>query len=298
MASLTDLAGRLEEYAASFGEFSTTREYSELAEGLAELAEQCGQSWERWQGTGGFLELAATHLKETHPMAEKWNYQILGPESAGSDNADIWLVMGEKGDHRRCFGGCPSRAEAERLVDYVRNWHNQPRQEEPKREEGYYTSQDRNGTEDEITIHAPDGRELAYIWFWEAEADQPGAGDQEAKADAQHIVAALNAYRPGSPPGQDADTKPYYAGIVPKAIFEQADALYIHAPDGRGMAFIDLPDRYGRTEAQLQIEFTKMMRGFFHRFGRSIRSSCNAGLKPLRYRSEPMAHSRSAIRSA
>ena len=31
----------------------------------------------------------------------------------------------------------------------------------------YYATQDRNGTEDEITIHAPDGRPLAVIQYWE-----------------------------------------------------------------------------------------------------------------------------------
>ena len=54
----------------------------------------------------------------------------------------------------------------------------------------YHATIDRNGTEDEITIHAPDGRAMAAIQFW----DKGEEGATEAKADAELIVDALNAY--------------------------------------------------------------------------------------------------------
>ena len=54
----------------------------------------------------------------------------------------------------------------------------------------YYHTQDRNGTEDEILIHAPDGTEMACIWFW----DQGDERSAAIKADAQLIVDAINAY--------------------------------------------------------------------------------------------------------
>jgi hypothetical protein len=56
----------------------------------------------------------------------------------------------------------------------------------------YYATLDRNGTEDEISIRTPEGRELAFIWFWD-DADCPHAAAK--KVDAEFIVAALNAYR-------------------------------------------------------------------------------------------------------
>lgn len=56
----------------------------------------------------------------------------------------------------------------------------------------YYATVDRNGTEDEITIHAPDGNCMAFIWLWD-EPDCPEA--KRKKADATLIVNALNAYR-------------------------------------------------------------------------------------------------------
>lgn len=60
----------------------------------------------------------------------------------------------------------------------------------------YYYRIDRNGTEDEITIHNPEGRLMLSVAFW----DQPDIADaQQRKADAELIVAALNAYRPRKP---------------------------------------------------------------------------------------------------
>jgi hypothetical protein len=57
----------------------------------------------------------------------------------------------------------------------------------------YYATLDRNGTEDEITIHAPDGRRMLCVAFWD-EDDIPDA--DQLKADAMLIVKALNAYKP------------------------------------------------------------------------------------------------------
>jgi hypothetical protein len=68
----------------------------------------------------------------------------------------------------------------------------------PRKRTRSYATLDRNGTEDEIAFHAPDGRKLAFIWFWDEEYDQPGVGDKEAKMDAQLILNALNVYRPGA----------------------------------------------------------------------------------------------------
>jgi hypothetical protein len=199
-----------------------------------------------------------------HAMADHWTFWIESRRwmpgegawrAAPDSTADTWFLWGEQHDDRRCFGTFGSRADAEKSIERAReHMQKQEQAKDEPRPQGYHISQDRNGTEDEITIHAPGGRELAYIWFWDEEYDQPGVGDQQAKADARHIVDALNAYGPDSAPGQAAQAKPYYAGIVPKAIFGEADALSIHAPDGRGMAFIDLPDRYGRSEAQLQAD--------------------------------------------
>ncbi len=62
----------------------------------------------------------------------------------------------------------------------------------------YYMTQDRNGTEDEITIRSPRGKDLAFIWFWDEKGeDNPGKEDADrAKAGARLIVDALNAYDP------------------------------------------------------------------------------------------------------
>jgi hypothetical protein len=49
------------------------------------------------------------------------------------------------------------------LLDYVKNWHSQPKPEmELQRPEGYHLDYRRNGTEDEFIICAPDGRHMAY----------------------------------------------------------------------------------------------------------------------------------------
>ncbi len=121
----------------------------------------------------------------------------------------------------------------------------------------YFGSIGRNGTEDEIIIHAPNGREMARIWFWDAEHGEPGVGDKEAKTNGQLIIAALNAYRPEfsretiAPEAVGA----YYSSVVPKALFETHDAVYIHAPNGHGMAFIELQpeaDAVARAKADAQ----------------------------------------------
>lgn len=61
----------------------------------------------------------------------------------------------------------------------------------------YYATQRRNGTEDEITIYTPGGRQMLCVGFWDAEwDDDPVKHDAEQlKADAMLIVNALNAYR-------------------------------------------------------------------------------------------------------
>ena len=52
----------------------------------------------------------------------------------------------------------------------------------------YYATLDRNGTEDEYVIRTPNGRQLAFIWFW----DEPKSDDAaNAQADAKLIVDAL-----------------------------------------------------------------------------------------------------------
>lgn len=60
----------------------------------------------------------------------------------------------------------------------------------------YYATLDRNGIEDELTIHGPDGRPMLSVGFWDDE-DSPTAS--RLKADAELIVNALNAYQPPCP---------------------------------------------------------------------------------------------------
>jgi len=57
----------------------------------------------------------------------------------------------------------------------------------------YHATIDRNGTEDELTIHTPEGRPMLCVEFWD-EPDSVTA--QQLKKDALLIVKALNAYRP------------------------------------------------------------------------------------------------------
>src|SRR4051812_30580082 len=65
----------------------------------------------------------------------------------------------------------------------------------PPRE--YYSTQDRNGTEDEITIYTPDGRPMLCVGFWDVEHVEDPANDNpdQVKADALLIVDALNIYK-------------------------------------------------------------------------------------------------------
>lgn len=55
----------------------------------------------------------------------------------------------------------------------------------------YHATLDRNGTEDEVTIHAPDGRPMAIIQFWASEME----GAARTGENARLIVDALNAYK-------------------------------------------------------------------------------------------------------
>src|SRR5690349_16219223 len=106
-------------------------------------------------------------------MADDWNYRIesyrrVPGEAAWSPapdgRADLWLLLGQRGEDHRCFGAFASRADAERGLEYARSRDRRPEQARggvQRRDRGYYATQGRNGTEDEITIHAPDGRAMA-----------------------------------------------------------------------------------------------------------------------------------------
>lgn len=59
----------------------------------------------------------------------------------------------------------------------------------------YYATQDRNGTEDEITIYTPEGRRMLCVAFWDKDEWDDGQEDAgQIKADVEMIVNALNAY--------------------------------------------------------------------------------------------------------
>lgn len=58
----------------------------------------------------------------------------------------------------------------------------------------YYVTIDRNGTEDELCVHAPDGRIMASTQTWH-DVDTDG----QAQADIKLIVDALNAYKREAP---------------------------------------------------------------------------------------------------
>ena len=180
-------------------------------------------------------------IKPYRPAAEHGSWQ-----SSTEHEATLWFGFRERGDDRRCFGAFPSRQDAEKAMDLLKQQDMNP-PPPPKAPEGYHASLGRNGTEDEITIRAPDGRALAQIWFWDEEPDQPGVGDQQAKADAQLLVAALNAYRARSGPG----TAPVAGGDLTNAYHYQVspgtnsdpfdfDTIDIRAPDGHTLAFFAL----------------------------------------------------------
>jgi hypothetical protein len=189
-------------------------------------------------------------IKPYRPAAEPGTWQ-----PSAEHEATLWFGFREWGDDRRCFGAFPSRQDAEKAQQILQQQERDPSPLQVP--DGYHTSLGRNGTEDEITIHAPDGRGLAHIWFWDEEPDQPGVGDKRAKADAQLIVEALNAYRvrsgPGEAPAAGADlTNAYHYQVSPGSNSSpfDFDAIDIHAPDGHTMAFIVLsPDGH---EAQRQ----------------------------------------------
>lgn len=63
---------------------------------------------------------------------------------------------------------------------------------EMTKQKRYYTTQDRNGTEDEITIRTPDGKSMAFLWFWDEQDEAAKPQADRAKADAWLIVEALN----------------------------------------------------------------------------------------------------------
>jgi len=65
----------------------------------------------------------------------------------------------------------------------------------------YYATQNRNGTEDEITIYTPEGRAMLCVSFWDKNPwDDGQANAPQIKADAELIVNALNAFRSRSKP--------------------------------------------------------------------------------------------------
>jgi hypothetical protein len=66
----------------------------------------------------------------------------------------------------------------------------------------YYLMLAREAAMDEITIHAPNGRPMASIAFWDEDDEFATPAADRAKADAELIIKALNAYRPRKPPGE------------------------------------------------------------------------------------------------
>jgi len=130
-----------------------------------------------------------------------------------------------------------------------------PQADQP-RDQGYYASIGHNGSEDEITIHAPDDRPMAGIRFWTEEFKEPGVLDKEAQAESKLIVGALNAYQP--PPASHRDsnartgaTAAYHVGSGCDP-YDIDDALNICAPDGRAMAYLPLDDQPNHAKADAQ----------------------------------------------
>lgn len=234
--------------------------------------------WGSWQETaydyniGQLHEMAGDYHDRLEAMQElnegPWKYRIEAYRPAPSGDgwtpaaeaeATVWFGFRERGEDHRCFGLFQSRGAAEKAASIIKERDEQPEPlADEQRPEGYHASQDRNGTEDEITIHAPDGREMAHIWFWDEEHDLGDAiAGPEAKVDGQHIVAALNAYasrsedvqgdRTGALPG-------YHTSTVRNYIWESQDAVIIHAPGGRHMAFIELPDEPGADHSKIEAD--------------------------------------------
>jgi hypothetical protein len=114
----------------------------------------------------------------------------------------------------------------------------------------YYASLDRNGTEDEILIHAPDGRAMSFIWFWD-DPDCPYA--KRHKADGKLIVRALNAYRPGEDIPVTRKRR-YHFTTGHQSYWESQVAvegekqIAICTPCGRHMALIWFLDEPGSAE--------------------------------------------------
>jgi hypothetical protein len=93
-----------------------------------------------------------------------------------------------------------------------------------KKSKKYYATFDRNGTEDEIIIHTPQGRPMLSVAFWDEqflEPDDPEwvAIDQK-KADAMLIVNALNAYPRSSPKKTTNDDKAFIVEAITYTIKE------------------------------------------------------------------------------
>ena len=80
-----------------------------------------------------------------------------------------------------------------------------------RRGQGYYASIGRQDGWDELTIHAPNGRDMAYLWYRKKRANLPGVGPKAAKAAVRRIVNALNAYQPDLP-ARPTNADPAQAG--------------------------------------------------------------------------------------
>jgi hypothetical protein len=63
-----------------------------------------------------------------------------------------------------------------------------------KKDKCYYATLAREAAMDELTIHAPDGRPMASILFWDEDDEVAKPAADRAKADTDLIVKALNAY--------------------------------------------------------------------------------------------------------
>jgi hypothetical protein len=199
-------------------------------------------------------------------MADHWHYRIepyrripgdSGLTPVKEEQAELWLGFRDKGDDHRCFGAFPSRADAEKAVAILKEEERQPQPaREDQRGQGYHLDHRRNGTEDEIIICAPDGRHMAYLQFWDEGWDGPGVGHKEAKADAELIIAALNATRPAPSQSIPAhpDTRKAYHARAGHDAFGQ-DAIDIRAPGGRSMVFVLLePDDSREDRAQAKAD--------------------------------------------
>ena len=204
-------------------------------------------------------------------MAEPWTFWIesyrripgeAGWSAANDDVADMWLVNGQQGEDQRCFGAFPTRADAEKGMEHAKQYKQkqeqkqEQKQAEEPRPEGYHLDYRRNGTEDEIIICAPDGRDMAYIQYWEEFNGERTAGADRAERDANLIINALNAHAAGQGRNEATartDTANAYHTRPGRDLFDYEDTIDIHAPDGRSMAFILLSDQPNQAKADAQL---------------------------------------------